>query len=134
MCRRTRAALLLLCAASAHALVVPPAMERSFAVQSSIAPLEPEVVVKPMSPDIEKRVLEAQEKVEAARLEFEREKRVKERQRKKQLFDTIARGRFRRTAQAFGYEDEELVVAKDGQASFEEATPDWVKRLFKTRA
>ena len=85
-----------------------------------------------LPPDIEQRVLEAQSKVSMARDEFEREKRVKERQRKKQLLSAVSRGKLRRRARAYGYDQEIELLERQmerKQDSFVEATPTWVRKF-----
>lgn len=139
---------LLLLAGGAHALVSTPATRSSASPRRAIVvaqsqvvppsdgaarPAELDVRLLNLSPDIARRVREAEEKVEIARVEFEREKKLKERQRRKRLFNAVSRSRLRQTA-IFGFEqvEQELLEMQEnrkGQMSFNEATPFWVQNL-----
>lgn len=114
-------------AVTAAAFQPAPAQVRTHA----LVPLQ-SGVPSSMPPDIEQRVLEAQSKVSMARVEFEREKRVKERQRKKQLLSAVSRGKLRRRARAYGYDEEMALLERQQerkQDSFDDATPMWVRKL-----
>lgn len=110
----------------AQSQVVPPS-------DGTPTPMEIDVRLLNLSPDIARRVREAEEKVGNARVEFEREKKLKERQRRKRLFNAVSRSRLRQTA-IFGFEqvDQELLTMQQNrkdQSSFDEATPFWVQNL-----
>lgn len=121
------------CAAFMTGVPTRPASTVAFKpVEVSTVVVDPEAMpVREL--DIERRVREAEHRVQSAKVEFEREKIRNKRQRRKHLMNALARAKFAKQVRAYGFDSEQRVREMQmtkSQSSFDEATPLWVKKIF----